>query len=422
MFRPKFAITSTVLFLFLFFSNSFAAETERRSCYQHSQYDDFQRFDCWADISLEKVIQLKEQHPEIRTKAEFLHLLKKKFPVFFEYYVLMHSSRSLQVADLANPRVIHFGSKNSFYLAYGNLPNIDGKETIEMMEYNEKEGDFTFFELQFSNNEILSRKNPTECLGCHTKDQHPLWDPYAFWPGAFDVRDNSHPIGEAARIGFKEFVRLSAHHPIYKNLVDVSHYFRLGAGRLFANTLSRVNNDFILKKLMKMSHIDKKKYAILGALKQCDLRNFFPTEIWQSAIFSDYFGREVVGYNSLHKSQEVALKMNFRDIVEASKKHSKVEPGESGNNYFENVDNLNFAQVKAKDIANLRFVTEFDGSSIESWFFASGDFDYRNPRSASFGYLISGIGANAFTAGIGLSQLTCTEAAKLSLEALGSSF
>jgi cytochrome c2 len=108
-------------------------------------------------------------------------------------YILMYKSRSLQEASFTQPRVISYSPSTQFILTFnGGSPKMAGHNSIEIIQYREKEQKFEFREIQFVDNQAkISEANPQKCLQCHQSnnrkniDMRPNWEPYNIWPGAF---------------------------------------------------------------------------------------------------------------------------------------------------------------------------------------------------------------------------------------------
>jgi hypothetical protein len=108
-------------------------------------------------------------------------------------YMLMYKSRSLQEASFTQPRVITYSPSAQFILTFNSgSPKMAGHNSIETIQYREKEQKFEFREIQFIENQAkISDANPQKCLQCHQSnnrkniDMRPNWEPYSIWPGAY---------------------------------------------------------------------------------------------------------------------------------------------------------------------------------------------------------------------------------------------
>lgn len=137
-----------------------------------------------ADIQAKKITSLEQS----------LSLLPRNM---LDYnYVVMYRSRSLQGATPEKPRIISYTPTARFVLTFTDAAH-KGGNSLEMMQFREKERRFEFRELTFDgkNPPKLSEANPAKCLACHQSpnrtnaDPRPNWEPYNFWPGAIGSAD-----------------------------------------------------------------------------------------------------------------------------------------------------------------------------------------------------------------------------------------
>ena len=118
--------------------------------------------------------------------------LKKAEPSFFNKYVLMYKSRSLQTSSFMFPRVLLNAPNSTTVISYNGNPEDHGYEKFEVMRFNPQTAKFIFNEINFSNGKLnLSADNPQKCMNCHqnssrtVNDPRPNWEPYSIWPGAY---------------------------------------------------------------------------------------------------------------------------------------------------------------------------------------------------------------------------------------------
>lgn len=141
------------------------------------------------EVSYESFVQRIEES-QTQTLEGSLELLPDSF---FEHYVLMYRSRSLQQSSYLHPRAILFGKSSRFILTFNGNPKHRGYNNLEMIQYREKEHRWEFREIEFIEGEKprFSNANPAKCLECHQSpkrqgvDPRPNWEPYNFWPGAY---------------------------------------------------------------------------------------------------------------------------------------------------------------------------------------------------------------------------------------------
>ncbi|MBY0384495.1 hypothetical protein K2X05_04985, partial [bacterium] len=69
---------------------------------------------------------------------------------FFQNYVLMYRSRSLQDASYLMPRAIVFGRSAKFIMAFNGHEKQKGYNNLEIIQYREKTQRWEFREITFS--------------------------------------------------------------------------------------------------------------------------------------------------------------------------------------------------------------------------------------------------------------------------------
>lgn len=128
------------------------------------------------------------------SKAQTLeHALELVPSAFFQNYVLMYRSRSLQDASYLMPRAIVFGRSSKFIMAFNGHEKQKGYNNLEIIQYREKTQRWEFREVTFFADKppLFSEANPAKCLECHQSpqrsnvDPRPNWEPYNFWPGTY---------------------------------------------------------------------------------------------------------------------------------------------------------------------------------------------------------------------------------------------
>jgi hypothetical protein len=145
-----------------------------------------------TDLSYEKLKQIIEDN-QLDTIEKTLELTKKYYPDYFDNYLLMYHSRSLQGSSFEAPRAILFDHSGQFIFSFNGEKNQRGYEQIEIMQYRKDEQKFELREVTFSNSgkAQFSEANPQKCLVCHQNaqrkdiDPRPNWEPYNIWPGAY---------------------------------------------------------------------------------------------------------------------------------------------------------------------------------------------------------------------------------------------
>jgi hypothetical protein len=143
------------------------------------------------ELTLEKLSDQMDSRG-VRTIEEFISIL----PPYMknDNYVLMYRSRSLQAATPESPRAILYTPSARLILSFnGGNPGSRGADTIELIQFRDKDKTFEFREIYFPKNgrPEVSQANPRKCLECHQSparkglDLRPNWEPYNIWPGAF---------------------------------------------------------------------------------------------------------------------------------------------------------------------------------------------------------------------------------------------
>jgi hypothetical protein len=142
---------------------------------------------------------------QLQTLEGTLEYFKKYFPDFFENYILMYHSRSLQTSSFENPRAILFDRSGHFVFSFNGDHKHRGYYNLEIMHFLPEQKRFEFREVSFSPNgdrpPQFSKPNPAKCMACHQSnirqknDPRPNWEPYNVWPGAFgSINGNLKPL------------------------------------------------------------------------------------------------------------------------------------------------------------------------------------------------------------------------------------
>ncbi len=148
-------------------------------------FDDGIDFDSLA----QKIVENK-----VYTLEETLDLIPEDF---FDNYVLMYRSRSLQEAQYLSPRAIVFGRSAKFIISFNGHSQQRGFNNLEIIQFREKTHSWEFREISYLENQLphISEANPKKCLECHQSllrknvDPRPNWEPYNFWPGSYASMD-----------------------------------------------------------------------------------------------------------------------------------------------------------------------------------------------------------------------------------------
>jgi hypothetical protein len=143
-------------------------------------------------FNLEGFISDLNQTDSPKSLESTLKELKKVEPHFFDHYILMYKSRSLQTSSFMYPRVLLNSPDSTTVISYNGDPTDHGFDKLEVMRFDPQTTKFTFNEISFLNGSLkLSKNNPQKCMNCHQNssrvenDPRPNWEPYSIWPGAY---------------------------------------------------------------------------------------------------------------------------------------------------------------------------------------------------------------------------------------------
>ena len=145
-----------------------------------------------TNFSYEKLVALIDAKG-INTVEAALEQAKNYYPEFFDNYILMYHSRSLQGSSFEAPRALLFDRSGKFVFSFNGQKKQRGYDRLEIMQFREDTFRFEFREITFREGEKprFSEANPSKCMVCHQDigrkniDPRPNWEPYNTWPGAF---------------------------------------------------------------------------------------------------------------------------------------------------------------------------------------------------------------------------------------------
>lgn len=129
----------------------------------------------------------------VTTLEQALSLAPKEY---YDHYVLVYRSRSLQEASFLHPRAIVFGKTGRFIMAFNGHEKQKGYNNLEIIQYDEPRRRWQFHEIVFNPGQKPKFiNNPKKCIECHQSpkrmsvDLRPNWEPYNFWPGVYGSVD-----------------------------------------------------------------------------------------------------------------------------------------------------------------------------------------------------------------------------------------
>lgn len=208
----------------------------------------------------ERIAALLHKDGTIDSVAKLLPKLPDKS--LLEDYVLMRETQSLQSASKDAPRVILFGGSGDLVLAYDSTG-----ESLEAIEFDRKKKRWDFYAVAFKEGKVHVRKNPDSCTGCHTKELRPNWEPYAYWPGAYnDLEDMS----ASEKKAYGEFVKHRKADPLYSVLPGLEGHYDRRVGSADPNTrlsakLAVRNFQRIARQIAKNPSYESLRYALVAA-------------------------------------------------------------------------------------------------------------------------------------------------------------
>lgn len=180
------------LFAVILFTSVSAFSTEEGGYYFEKGYTSNVNHD--DGISYDGLVE-KMQASGAQTLEQTLDLVPQEF---YQNYVLVYRSRSLQDSSPLFPRAIVFGRSSKFIMAFNGHKKQKGYNNLEIIQFREKEFRWEFREITFNDGKApsFSEANPKKCLECHqspkrlTVDPRPNWEPYNFWPGVYASVDS----------------------------------------------------------------------------------------------------------------------------------------------------------------------------------------------------------------------------------------
>ncbi|MDA8793770.1 hypothetical protein N9N67_11030 [Bacteriovoracaceae bacterium] len=150
-------------------------------------------------LDKKEFLQLSKQ---AKNPYEYLEGLLKRYPDLKSTYTLVHTSKSLQSASKAEPRII-FYAPNGVFFSFGSD---DETKRVEMINFNQAQRRFDFTEVTFERGKPSINRRPKTCFACH--QGQPIWDNYHSWPGVYGSDDDYVFINRMKETAFAERERL----------------------------------------------------------------------------------------------------------------------------------------------------------------------------------------------------------------------
>jgi hypothetical protein len=244
------------------------------------------------------------------------------------HYALVFSSRSLQDASFANPRVILFGSSAQLIVTFNGDASAHGYAAVETMEFDARTNRFLFREISFPADEgargaTISEPNPARCVACHDRPARPIWDAPPSWPGVYGERYHA-GLSPAEMQGMREFLATRASHPRYRHLLGATAFadretYVQGARAVYNGAsieppnaqlsalLSTLNMRAILSELAGAPAFAAHRYVLLAtAGANCGrLEDFYPAAL-RSAVNAQF--KEFAGVTTSADRRQSELK------------------------------------------------------------------------------------------------------------------
>jgi hypothetical protein len=283
-------------------------------------------------------------------------------------YLLSYSPRGFQGGSFERPRVVTLGQRGEFILTFSGDSNLQGYDTVEMLEFKERQGQgpasvpsqFELREISFAGGTpVFSEANPAKCTTCHGKDfPKPRWDNWYLWPGFYNSEQASmFPIEKGH---YKDFLvnRTQGRYAFLKDQQDSPYVTREGFFD-YANFAANIKMDAFTQDLTsevvtdQLTHagaLQKFKYAIFGALS-CGgrIEDFLPQKVNQAMPRT---------FDDILKETET---LDFQELSDRVKRQAAVLPGSPEGNY--SLDFIKGIQTTGQSysnqkIARLRYLIE----------------------------------------------------------------
>lgn len=148
-------------------------------------------------MNFEKLVQLLKAKNATSVESA-LQVFKAETPEYFNNFVLMYRSQSLQESSYQAPRVLLFDGSAEMIVTFNGDSRHRGYNKLELMQFRADTLAFEFRELEFIEGRLkVSEANPQSCMQCHQsasrqdRDPRPNWEPYNVWPGAYGSQSGS---------------------------------------------------------------------------------------------------------------------------------------------------------------------------------------------------------------------------------------
>lgn len=137
---------------------------------------------------------LKEWLGKKKTITEMLgHLIQRTEASLGQKLIPIYlgQSPSLMSATKDHPKVILKSPESEILIAFNTDPKSKAFQSLELIRFDGLNAKFITEKVFLDRKKQLQvATNPSECIRCHGKNNHPLWDTYRAWPGMWTGRDD----------------------------------------------------------------------------------------------------------------------------------------------------------------------------------------------------------------------------------------
>lgn len=255
-------------------------------------------FSAYGFDSIDDVIRVVRDE-NIKTVDE---LLERGFPEGGKEKTLspalIFRSRGTQKATPQAPRVVFMHDPSGyeaystevpapFFLAINGSDQVGGNN-VEMIQYRPESGEYEFRKVEFDPTgyqaPIISKKNPSNCFGCHGQPLRPIWDSYGLWPMVYG---GGHlQFNDKQKVEFQSFMAFAKTDPRYKVIYKTRSLEKYGVFsgenpvQVLGEAIGRSTFHRMALELSQKSELRPYRYAVIGGLMGCDFRKLFTDSAW----------------------------------------------------------------------------------------------------------------------------------------------
>ena len=144
---------------------------------------------------------------KVETVAEAIQALRPRYDDHLQFRTAMYVSESIQQATFSEPRVLVFGRDARFVFSFNGGRHNYGGDAIEAYQFDDIEKKFEFYSIVFKKESealafdqeeiafedqrlVITKANPSLCVGCHGTPALPIWSDDLNWAGAYGSNDD----------------------------------------------------------------------------------------------------------------------------------------------------------------------------------------------------------------------------------------